>query len=589
MQYKILKIDKAEISVLISKEIEQYSNILGKYIAFLDDNKKIVGELKDIEKQDEENYKATVKLIGNIEEGEFTFGVSVKPKLNSELKFLDAEEVTLIFGKREGAFSVGDSALYKGFTVNAPFNSFFSNHFAILGSTGSGKSYNVSSIFENIFAKSNMVPKHANFIIFDTYGEYAEAFRSMFKTLPNVHFQNINTDLKDLSSKKIEIPVWLLETDDWALLLNITTPLQIPIIEKALKLVKIFKNEAKETMAYKNHILAAALLDIISSGEAPAMIRDQVFSTLTYFNTPDVSLDSKVVQPGWIRTLRQCMIINDQGTLQGIEAVTNYLFQFVNPNLNYDNSDSAVIIRYNLEDFKDALEFAIISEGSFKSDRVYDYTNVLKVRLNALIKSDYSQLFVDKGYSTKGDFLKKLLHNEDGSKIQVVNISINHVDDRFAKTITKIFSKMIYDYASNLKNRASIPFHLILEEAHRYVQNDKDVEVLGYNVFERIAKEGRKFGVLLGLITQRPSELSETVMAQCANFFLFKLLHPKDVDFVRSAIPDISTDIVEKLSYLPIGHCIVFGRSFKTPQVVTVPKVTYPPHSGSVEITKLWY
>jgi len=86
MQYKILKIDKAEISVLISKEIEQYSNILGKYIAFLDDNKKIVGELKDIEKQDEENYKATVKLIGNIEEGEFTFGVSVKPKLNSELR-----------------------------------------------------------------------------------------------------------------------------------------------------------------------------------------------------------------------------------------------------------------------------------------------------------------------------------------------------------------------------------------------------------------------------------------------------------------------------------------------------------------------
>ena len=114
----------------------------------------------------------------------------------------------------------------------------------------------------------------------------------------------------------------------------------------------------------------------------------------------------------------------------------------------------------------------------------------------------------------------------NGRKAHIINFNINYVDDRFAKIITKIYSKLLFDYAKNLKQRATLPFHIILEEAHRYVQNDNDVNLLGYNIFDRITKEGRKYGVLLGLISQRPSDLSETSISQCSNFLIFKMLHP---------------------------------------------------------------
>lgn len=90
-----------------------------------------------------------------------------------------------------------------------------------------------------------------------------------------------------------------------------------------------------------------------------------------------------------------------------------------------------------------------------------------------------------------------------------------------------------------------MPMHLMLEEAHRYVQKDNDINILGYNIFERIAKEGRKFGICLDLITQRPTELSETVLSQCSNFLIFKINHPSDLEYIEKMVPNISSDVIE--------------------------------------------
>ena len=93
-------------------------------------------------------------------------------------------------------------------------------------------------------------------------------------------------------------------------------------------------------------------------------------------------------------------------------------------------------------------------------------------------------------------------------------------------------ARIFFDFAKSRKQRASIPFHLFLEEAHRYVQKDADVFLIGYNIFDRIAKEGRKYGVLLNIISQRPVEISETVIAQCSNFLIFKMTHPRDIEYI---------------------------------------------------------
>ena len=147
---------------------------------------------------------------------------------------------------------------------------------------------------------------------------------------------------------------------------------------------------------------------------------------------------------------------------------------------------------------------------------------------------------------------------------------------------------MLFEFTKNLENRATIPFNVFLEEAHRYVQNDNDVYLLGYNIFERIAKEGRKYGLIYNLISQRPVELSETVISQCTNFFIFKMSHPRDIEFIKKMLPNINNEIVEKQKSLQPGTCVAFGRAFKVPQIITMPLPNPAPSSNSCDIVNRW-
>ena len=132
-------------------------------------------------------------------------------------------------------------------------------------------------------------------------------------------------------------------------------------------------------------------------------------------------------------------------------------------------------------------------------------------------------------------------------------------------------------------------FHLILEEAHRYVQDDIDRKILGYNIFERIAKEGRKYGIILGLISQRPSEISETAVSQCSNFAIFKIFHPMDLKFVSSAISGMSDSMMNRVKNLNPGSCILFGTAFKFPVLTMVDMPNPTPLSQSCDIDSTWY
>ena len=194
---------------------------------------------------------------------------------------------------------------------------------------------------------------------------------------------------------------------------------------------------------------------------------------------------------------------------------------------------------YTLKDLEKALEFSLISEGILKSDKVFDYANILSVRLHSLVNSTYAEYFNYDTMVGRESYINSLLTTSfDGKKAQIVNFNINYVNDRMAKSLVKIISKLLFDFAAENRNRASMPFHILLEEAHRYVQDDIDKDLLGYNIFDRITKEGRKYGVLLGLITQRPSELSETSISQCSNFIILRTLHPKDLNYIKEMVPN---------------------------------------------------
>ncbi len=582
----IIAINNETIELKITNPSLKEERLIYNYVIFEENDFKLVGEIRKVNQD-----KVTIGLVGEIKDRLFLTGITNYPSFKSLVRLITNDELIIIMegdvSNNQKRMVLGFNITHKNYPIRVELNKLFSNHLAIFGSTGSGKSYTVAKTLQNIFYNSVDIPLKANIFLFDVYGEYHHVFHDINKYSPDLNYKIYTTNLKFPDTEVLKIPLWLLGIDDIALLLDANLHIQLPIIEKALRLVSVFAINDERLIIYKNDIIARAILEILYSGNTPSQIRDQVFAILTTFNTEDLNLESKLIQPGYIRTLRQCFIIDGDGKLSEMKLVTEFVSSFIKEGLELKLADGS--FPYTLEHLKEAFDFALISEGILKSDKVYDYANILKVRLHALINSDYRYYFEYDNYISKEEYLNKLMTTLDGKKAQLINFNISYIDDRLVKVITKIFSKMFYDYVVNLNEKGTIPIHIVLEEAHRYVQNDTDEFLLGYNIFNRITKEGRKHGIMLTLISQRPLELNETALSQCSNFLIFRMLHGSDLLFIKEMVPDVSSDIIEKLKILPPGTCVAFGNAFKLPMVLKFELPNPPPASKNIDLSTLWY
>ena len=582
---KIKSIDENTI-VIENTAGKMEVNYVNYHVVFAEADRKIIGEIISIKETEIE-----LLLVGEIKNNEFYSGVLKKPNFTTVPRLVYKSEVELFLGSQDISnkynLYIGQSNIYEGFSVCTGLNDFFSNHFAIIGNTGSGKSCGVARILQNLFYHNDdSIPTNAHIILFDVYGEYNSALNTL-NNLSGIGYKNFSTKLDFTEGDILNIPAYFLEVDDLALLLNATTSSQLPIIEKAIKLVYIFKSKDQNMQTYKNDIIASALLDILSSGRTSTQIRDQIVAVLSHYNTPSLNLDTQIIQPGYSRTIKQCLNIDQQGKMNSVQFVVDFLSKFQRLDLSTIKTDTTLV--YNLDDLYYAFEFALISEGVLKSEKVYDELNQLKVRLQQIINSQNKIFFECKDERISKETYINNLFGEGNNKRQIINMNLNYIDERFAKILTKIYTKMFFDFTTDLEHRASYPIHIILEEAHRYVQNDSDLQVLGYNIFDRITKEGRKYGVLLGLITQRPSELSNTALSQCSNFIAFRMFHPDDLRIISNISSNVSIETVEKLKSLTPGTAMVFGTSFKLPLLVKLELPDPMPQSTNVNINNLWY
>ena len=247
-------------------------------------------------------------ILGDVKNGNFVPGSSAKPSFKSNVRLIKIDELATIFGDQETKFgqtNFGTSNVYTGYKINVNINEFFSNHFAILGNSGAGKSCTVASILQKLFTSSPTPPINSNLFFFDAYGEYTNAFGKIHEQNPALDYKVYTTNLQYPEAEILRIPIWLLDVDDLALLLDVTTPAQLPIIEKTLKLVPILTGSSESVIKRKNDLIARAIQDILLSGNDSTKIRDQVIGVLTKFNTPSLSLNSQIAQPGYVRTLKQ--------------------------------------------------------------------------------------------------------------------------------------------------------------------------------------------------------------------------------------------------------------------------------------------
>lgn len=555
-------------------------DLLNVHLIFEHNNQKILGEIVEVNSD-----KIKVHFLGEYVNGEYYNGLLRKASLNSTIRVINAEELTLLLGTpSKDSFVLGKSATYKNYLICPKINSLFANHMCIFGNSGSGKSCGVARVIQNILGNEHSLAYNANFVFFDSFGEYKNAFKSI-NTINNYYnYKFITSKKKDESDFLINIPINLLTVDDFAILLQADKHSQLTILNRAIKYARLFAQDDLEATKYKNSIIAKALITILYSSDTSKQKKDDIFSIIDICHTKEFNFNTEIKGVGYTRSFSECFSIDSKGRFGEEVLITNYILSYADQKVSYEEKSENC--SFSLNDFAKALDFTLISEGFNKNKLMHDDAQLLKVRLNTILNNEMNSYFSGE-YTPVENFITSLA-SVSGKKAQIININLESLDDSYAKSLVKIYSHIIFEFCKRNANRATVPFHLFLEEAHRYIQHDNDVFLLGYNIFDRIAKEGRKYGTILDIISQRPVEISETVVSQCSNFLIFKMTHPKDIKYIEEMLPNISQDVMEKIKVLQPGSCVAFGSAFKIPMICQLEMPSPSPFSASCDVSSYW-
>ncbi len=582
-----------------------------------------------------------INPIGTIQKGKFKYGVSIFPTLYTDVLYIKKDELDTIFEYNEDTLPVtetenstrlklleiGTSSIFPDYKVKININDFFGAHSSILGNTGSGKSCTISSMFQTLFKKDNYSAVGASLIFFDVNGEYHKAFSQIENLDIDVKYFSVNDikknesfEYKDEITRTIEydsfkLPHWFLNIDEWALLLQASEKTQLPILRKALGIATIINDQNQNSKEYReqlNFILATAIGQILRSDIGSPSKRDRIISILNKYKTVDIELskqftylDSDNNSQTKLRydrftpdcTINNCLVVH-YGGLVGSDQLIQYVeqveesgeYKFLSGNIKIPeiNPDT----RFSFNTLEDALDIAILHEEAYGNKQIRDYCSSLITRFKSLKeRQEFNFLSQNNEDIEKDNFLDSLLGvSADKKKSQITIIDLNSVEDEVVEVISCVITRMIFERLKDLPGRNTFPVNLVLEEAHRYIAERKTSHFGEANkIFERVAKEGRKYGLFLVVSSQRPSELSKTVLSQCSNFIVHRIQNPDDLNHIRQMTPHISTNILYRLPSVPTQHALVFGSSVQIPTLFRVNDASPLPNSANSDIIKHWF
>lgn len=557
-----------------------------------------------------------VGMLPKSRDDKFRFGVSTFPSLYADALYaLDAEldrifetdnaieAVSLVEGEpptrsegnRYRALHIGDSVIFEGYQVKVKIDDFFGGHSAVLGNTGSGKSCTVASVIQSLFNKSGEYrARGATFVVFDVNGEYTQAFEKLGESGISVKTHTLDGTAGNGSFR---LPHWFLDLSEWELLLQASERTQRPVLRNALGLTSLFRTRGRDLDAARDHVLASCILGTFKGAEGGGAAGNyqRISGLLQKYSTTRIP---KTLLAGYSPTYGTP---NSAGGAQALEARLEacLMEDFKIP--SYKN------IPFDFDELEECLDFALLYEEAHGNKQIRDYCSQMLTRLKSLAdRAEYAFLrsLVPGDEQTEGgpvlhrteaEFLHDLLGVQvaDGSlrkTDQVIVIDMNGVDDEVVELVSAVIARMIFRLLRRADPRNKFPVHLVLEEAHRYVAERPSIfSIDASRIFERIAKEGRKYGMFLLVASQRPSELSKTVLSQCANFVVHRIQNPDDLSHIRQMTPFISDAVLKRLPSLPKQHALVFGTSVNLPTTFKVRKADPLPKSDDTEICKIWF
>ncbi|MFG1494368.1 ATP-binding protein [Halobacteriovorax sp. ZH4_bin.1] len=540
---------------------------------------------------------APVGTLSVFPEKEFEFGVSKYPQIYADVIFVGKEELDIIFDVNSAEeyfadskntklnyLSVGRSTTFKNYEVKIELNKFFGSHSAVLGNTGSGKSCTISSVLQNLFKKTSFSPLGASFIIFDVNGEYSDALDYL-----NSEYDKKVVTVSSLEPKEGEelfvLPHWFLSFDEWALLLKASDKSQKPILRLALGMSGLLEGEEEGTEKLVAHLLASCIKGAWLNSMSPVSTAQVMKVLLSKFGNS--LLDHTILTKFKFNSqYGNFPDGNDQKFLDELES-------FVLPNVEIPAYSNKPFAFNNMEKY---LEFAILYEEAHGNKQIRDYCSQMLTRFKAL--KDYEEFEFLRGdlesFISKEEYCNKMLglsETKDGlvKTSQFTILDLNAAEDDVVEISTAVISRMIFERLRKAENRNKFPVNFVLEEAHRYISVNSGIDFEARKIFERIAKEGRKFGLFILLSSQRPSELSKTVLSQCSSFIVHRIMNPDDLIHIRKIAPSASDVIINRLVSLPTRHALVFGAASKLPAIFKVNRADPLPKSDNNKVSDNWF
>ena len=524
-----------------------------------------------------------VKLLGFFDGPVFKRGIKELPLLDNECFILQEAEFDQVhnFLKPDDVpITIGALALEKGQKIQVGIDGLFASHIGIFGNTGSGKSYTLASLYRNLFEKykqSKAFIANAQFFLIDFNGEYVDQQDENIiieKQFKNIYALSTRNDFGD----KFPLTAEAISSEEfWYVFLDATEKIQRPFIARALA-NNYFASHFESENELKT-LICNALLIALTSGD-------------------------KTVEKGAVTNFLEelSICLNSNGGLHSLsEDYRDHLhFHSLNAKYYYE-SDAGKI-------FSDAAIFGpdVVKQKVSQLVIPLDWMGPIDLIRLKIVFQYFNDTF--RGYANR-EFLAPLIKRMDSrigdlKKVLVIGelpknknftiVSLKDVNIRVRKILPLLLCKKLYD-DKKASDDGTAYLNIIIDEAHNILSEESSRESEQWRdyrleTFEEIIKEGRKFGVFLTLASQRPSDISDTIISQLHNYFLHRLVNDQDIKAVERTISYLDKLSFEYLPILPTGSCIFAGLLASVPVVIDILQIdrAYEPRNKTRPLTSTW-
>ncbi|MCQ2019638.1 ATP-binding protein [Clostridium butyricum] len=517
-----------------------------------------IKNIKAVNDGDKDNYILSTEPVGTIIGENFLSGSTMLPSPTEEVFIADSESLKNIFINNEKySFRLGKLVQNKDVDLFLDGNNFFGKHIGIVGSTGSGKSCAVAKILQEAVGiqKNTNINierrKNSHIIIFDIHSEYKSAFSIDEK-------QNFSVNYLDV--ERLKLPYWLMNCEE-------------------LETLFIESNESNS----HNQISQFRKAVILNKEKYNPTLSKMTYDTPVYFNINEVynyiyNLNEEVINKIAGEEQFPKIIENDKSTKLIKDKKEYFIKKYSFVPTSARKEDKASNGAFNGEFNR----FIARLENKINDKRLEFLMKPLKEDKSEYKSEDFSEILKQfLGYLNKANVS---IIDLSGIPFEVLSITVSLIS-RIVFDFAFHYSKLMHD-----KNKTNdVPFLIVCEEAHNYIPKNGGAEYdTSKKSIERIAKEGRKYGLSLMVVSQRPSEVSDTIFAQCNNFISLKLTNMSDQSYIKNLLPNNSNAIADTLPTLGTGECLVVGDATPISAIVKLDMPNPQPKSENVKVHDVW-